>query len=104
MSPEWNLQESERVSEGPVPWKMRETSESEDALEQLAVGVEDDDGHVGRAQDAELVRFFEEAVLALEERDLAVAVVLDGRDRDLAATHVGEREERGELMRRRGRD
>lgn len=67
---------------------MEEPERENGALEQLAVGVEDDDGDVGRTEHAELVRLLEQAILALEERDLAVAVVLDGRDRDLAATHL----------------
>jgi hypothetical protein len=61
----------------------------DDSLEEFAVGIEDDDGDVGGAQDAQLVRLLEEPVLALQERHLAVPLVLDRRNRDLASAHVG---------------
>lgn len=73
-------------------------------FKQLARTIEDDDGDVGRAEDAQLVGFLEEAVLALEKGDGTVAIVRDGCDRDLASAHadgwVVENGERGGRARR----
>lgn len=66
---------------------LRTSVRERNILKELAVRIEDDDGDIGRAQDAEFVRLFEETILALEESHLAIAVVLDWRDRNLAATH-----------------
>lgn len=57
------------------------------SLKQLPSVVEHDDGDIGRAQHAQLVSFFEEAVFALEERDGAIAVVCNRGDGDFSATH-----------------
>ena len=76
-------------------------------LVQLLVVAEDDDGHVDGAEHGELVSLLEQAALALQEGSAAgqfqlrrrhwygqarglhgaVAVVLDGLDLDLSATH-----------------
>lgn len=56
-------------------------------LVQLLVVAEDDDSHVDRTENGELVGLFEQAALALEEGDRAVAVVLDGLDLNLSAAH-----------------
>jgi hypothetical protein len=63
-------------------------------LVQLLVVAKNDDSHINRAEDRELVGLFEEAALALEEGNGAVAVVLDGLDLNLSATH-GVRDARG---------
>lgn len=56
-------------------------------LVQLLVVAEDDHSNVDRAEDGELMGLLEEAALALEKGDGAVAIVLDGLDLDLAAAH-----------------
>lgn len=58
-------------------------------LVELLVVTKNDDGHVDRAQDRELVGLLEQSALTLEEGYRPVAVVLDGLDLDLATTHGG---------------
>ena len=56
-------------------------------LGELAIVAKDDDGHLRIGQDGEFVRLFEETGFALEIGDRAVAILLDGLDLDLFATH-----------------
>lgn len=91
MSPEWNLASragQQRVSSWAYPLAVLAFAAVDmDSLEEFPIRIEDDDGDVGRAQNSQLVRLLEEAVLPFQERDLAVPLVLDRGDRDLAATH-----------------
>lgn len=52
-----------------------------------AHGGEDDDGYFGAAQNGQLARLLQQPVAPLGERDLAVALVLDVANIDLAAAH-----------------
>lgn len=45
--------------------------------------------HIDRTQHRQFVSFLEQAALALEKRHGPVAIILDGSDFDLPATHVG---------------
>lgn len=76
-----------RLSDGPAPAARFPAFGRQDPLKQLPSAAEHNDGDLGRAEDTELVCLLEQAVFALEERHAPVAVVRDGRDRDLAATH-----------------
>jgi hypothetical protein len=84
MSPEWNLQSKTVSLDG------KEDAKEGDVLEELPSGVEHDHRNVRRTEDPQLVRLLEETVLALEKRDLTVALVLNRSDGDLATTHVQE--------------
>jgi len=56
-------------------------------LVQLLVVTENDDGYVDGAEYGKLMRLLEQTALALEESYGAIAVVLDGLDLNLPATH-----------------
>jgi hypothetical protein len=49
--------------------------------------AENDDSDVDGAEHGELVRLLEQTAFALQKRHGAVAVILDGLDLDLSATH-----------------
>ena len=56
-------------------------------LEQLVVGVEDDDGDLAVAEDAQLVRFLHQTELPLGERHLTIPLVRDSLDGYFLSTH-----------------
>lgn len=57
-------------------------------LGEFAIVAKDDDCDLRVGQDSQLVRFLEEAGFALEVSDGSVAILLDGLDLDLLATHL----------------
>lgn len=57
-------------------------------LEQLVVGVEDDDGDLAVAQHAQLVRLLHQSELSFGERHLSVPLVRYTLDRDLFTAHL----------------
>lgn len=57
-------------------------------MEQLALGVEDDESDLTVAEDAQLVGLLHQAELPLGEGDLAVALVTDAGDLDLFPAHL----------------
>jgi len=59
-------------------------------LVEAAAAGEDDERHLGVAQDRELVRLLEEPVAALAEGDLPARVVLDPLDLNPSPPHAGD--------------
>jgi hypothetical protein len=59
-------------------------------LVQLLIVAEDENGNIDGAQDGKLVCLLEQAALTLKECDRTIAVILDGLDFDLSATHLDE--------------
>lgn len=57
-------------------------------LGKFAVVAKDDDGDLRVCQDGEFMRLFEETGFALEIGDGSIAILLDGLDLDLLATHL----------------
>lgn len=59
-------------------------------FKQFPIRVEDDYCDVCTTEDSQFVSFFEESVLAFQERYLSVPIVRDGGDRDFTSTHRKE--------------
>ena len=60
-------------------------------MKQFTLRVEDDEGDLTVAEDAQLVGLLHQAELPLRERHLTVALVADARDLDFLPTHGGRR-------------
>ena len=59
-------------------------------LVELAAAGEDDERHLGVAEDGELVSLLEEPVATLAEGDLPARVVLDPLDLNPSPPHAGD--------------
>lgn len=55
---------------------------------ELVIGIENNEGNLALAEDAEFHGLFDQSVPSLVERHVTIAVVLDGLDFNLSSSHV----------------